>query len=230
MTPAGLELCLHAIEARERERSALEKTWQLRLERARQDVDRAFRQYDAVEPENRMVARTLERAWEEKLQTHRQLQEDHDRFSQTQPARLSAADRMQIEGLAKNLPALWNSPHTSILDQRHVMHLLLERVLVWPSAATLKVHLRWVGGVTTEHEVPRPVKGWRQLPELNELFKQIRRARELGRRSGEIAEDLNAQGQRTPGGQPFTAATIRQLLSRSSKQKKRKYRGRPQSR
>lgn len=230
MTPAGLELCLHATEARERQRSTLEKTWHMRLERARQNVERAFRQYDAVEPENRLVARTLERAWEEKLQTERQLQEEHARFLQTQPARLSAADRKQIEALATNLPALWNSPQTSILDQRHIMRLLLERVVVWPSAAMLKVQLHWVGGVATEHEAPRPVKGWHKLPELAELLKEIRQARERGKRSGEIAKDLNTQGQRTPGGQPFTAATIRQLLSRLSKRKKRKSRGQPKPR
>jgi DNA invertase Pin-like site-specific DNA recombinase len=230
MTPAGLELCLHAIETRERERGTLEKTWQLRLERARQDVDRAFRQYDAVEPENRMVARTLERAWEKKLQTHRQLQEEHDRFAQTQPARLSVADRTQIEALATNLPSLWNSPQTSILDQRHVMHVLLEQVLVWPSAATLKVHLHWIGGAVTEHEVPRPVKSWRQLPEFAELLKQIKQKRELGTSSAAIAKELNAHGKRTPAGQPFTAATIRQLLSRSSKRKRKKQRGRPKAR
>ena len=65
VTPASLELSLRATAECERERAALDKQWQLRLERARQDTARAHRQYDAVEPENRLVARTLERKWEE---------------------------------------------------------------------------------------------------------------------------------------------------------------------
>ena len=227
MTPAGLDLCLRALDSCERERATLEKNWRLRMERARQEADRAFRQYNAVEPENRMVARHLEQAWEEKLKTQRELQEEHDRFARTQPIRLSAQERARIEALATDLPALWNSPQTSIVDQRQVMRLLLEQVRVWPSASspTLKVHLHWIGGVVTEHEVTRPVKRWTQLPELAELLKQIRRANELGTSSRAIAEELNAQGQRTPRGQPFTAATIRQLLSRTSRKKRRKKRG-----
>jgi DNA invertase Pin-like site-specific DNA recombinase len=228
MTPAGLDLCLHAVEACERERATLEKSWQLRLERAAQEVERAFRQYDAVEPENRLVARSLERAWEEKLSSQRQLTEEHDRFVQTQPMRLSAAERAQIEALATDLPALWNSPQTSIVEQRQVMRLLLDKVVVWPAPANpiLKVHLHWVGGTVTEHEATRTVAAWQQLPELPELLAQVRQARGSGTSSAAIAAALNAEGKRTPHGQPFTAATIRQLLSRSARGKARKKGGR----
>jgi DNA invertase Pin-like site-specific DNA recombinase len=227
MTPAGLELCLHAVEACERERATLEESWHLRLERAGQEAERAFRQYDAVEPENRLVARSLERAWEEKLHLQRQLTEEHDRFLQTQPLRLSTAERAQIEALATDLPALWNSPQTSIVEQRQVMRLLLEKVVVWSSASnpTLKVQLHWIGGTLTEHETTRTVAAWQQLPELPELIEQVRRARKSGTSSAQIAAELNARGKRTPRGQPFTAATIRQLLSRSARRKARKKRG-----
>jgi Recombinase/Recombinase zinc beta ribbon domain len=232
MTPAGLELSLHAVEACERERATLENHWRLRLERARLEADRAFRQYNAVEPENRLVARTLERAWEEKLLTHRQLEEEHHRFVQSQPVRLSAAERAQIETLATNLPALWNSPQTSILDQRQVIRLLLERVTVWTSARsqTLKVHLHWMGGVVTEHEVTRTVGGWKHLAELPQLLEQVRQGRDAGWSSAQIAQELNAKGKRTPRGRPFTAATIRQLLSRSAPRPRRKKRGRTKAR
>ena len=224
VTPAGLDLCLHALAACERERATLDKTWQLRLERARLDADRAFRQFNAVEPENRLVVRALERAWEEKLKLQRQLEEERDRFLRSQPLRLSATERAQIESLATNLPALWNSPQTSLADQRHVMRLLLERVLVWPSVSspTLKVHLHWIGGVVTEHQVTRTVKTWRQLPDLPALLEQVRQARQSGKSSPQIAAELNAQGKRTPRGQPLTSATIRQLLSRTLTRRRKK--------
>ena len=65
--PAALEVSLAVATDLEAERAALERHWQQRLERVRYEVERARRQYNAVEPENRLVARTLERAWEEAL-------------------------------------------------------------------------------------------------------------------------------------------------------------------
>lgn len=232
MTPAGLELSLRAVEACERERAAIEKNWQLRLERARQEAQRAFRQYNAVEPENRLVARSLERAWEDKLQAQRQLEEEHHRFEQTRPMRLSAAERGQIEALAVNLPVLWDSPRTSIDDRRHVVRLLLQRVTVWTSVSSpiLKAHLHWIGGVVTEHETTRTLASWTQRADLPELLNGVRQARAAGQSSRQIADELNAAGERTPHGQPFTAASVRQLLSRSARRKPKKTRRKPKGR
>jgi hypothetical protein len=226
LTPAGLELCWHALDEGQRERAALEKSWKLRLERARQDAERAYRQYDAVEPENRLVARTLERAWEEKLQAQRHLEEEHDRFVHEQPLRLSAAERAQIQALATNLPAVWQSPQTSLLDQRHTLRLLLERVVVWSSATSplLKVHLHWLGGVVTEHETTRALRSWKQLPHWAELRKRLHALRAEGQEAEQIAAALNAEGLRTLRGQSFTAANVRQLLSRWPVRKRRKKR------
>ena len=80
VTPASLELSIRAAQEFERERAALDRQWQLRLERASQEANRAFRQYNAVEPENRLVARSLERAWEESLLAQRALEEEYRRF------------------------------------------------------------------------------------------------------------------------------------------------------
>ena len=88
LTPAGLEVSHRAAEECQRQRAALDHQWQLRLERARQDAARAFRQYNAVEPENRLVARTLEQRWEEALLAQRALEEEYDRFRREQPVRL----------------------------------------------------------------------------------------------------------------------------------------------
>jgi hypothetical protein len=223
MTPARLELSLRAIETCERERAALEKNWQLRLERARQEAERAYRQYNAVEPENRLVARSLERLWEEKLLAQRHLEEEHQRFAQARPVRLTAAERAAIERLASDLPALWQSPHTAVDDRRQVMRLLLERVIVWTTAGspTLQVQLHWIGGVITEHQTTRTIGAWQHLADLPELLHDIRQRRDAGQSSTQIATALNAQGQRTPRGRTYTAATIRQLLSRSAPRRRK---------
>ena len=110
VTPASLELSLRAVAECQRERAALEKQWQQRLERARQDTARVYRQYNAVEPDNRLVARTLERQWEEALLAERAIEEDYTRFKEQQPQRMTAAERAQIEELAHNLPAVCARP------------------------------------------------------------------------------------------------------------------------
>jgi DNA invertase Pin-like site-specific DNA recombinase len=216
VTPAALELSLRAAAECQQQRATLDRHWQLRLERARQDASRAFRQYNAVEPENRLVARTLERRWEEALLAQRTLEEEYDRFKQEQPVQLSAAERAQIEAVAHDMPALWQSPQTSVEEKRQVIRLLLQQVVVWTSASSqeLKVHLHWSGGTVTEHRVIRAVGSWEQMADVTAIWERVQTGQAQGWTSGRVAQELNATGYRTPRGQPFTAENVRQLRSR----------------
>jgi DNA invertase Pin-like site-specific DNA recombinase len=220
VTPAALELSLRAAQECERERAALNQHWRLRLERAAQEVERAYRQYNRVEPENRLVARSLERKWEEALLAKQTLEEEHHRFEQAQPTQLSAAERAQIEALAHDLPALWQSPQTSVPDKRQVVRLLLQQALVWAPASSqeVRVQLHWIGGTVTEHQVQRPVHTWKQMSEEAVLRERLRAWQAAGWTSRQIAEELNRTGQSTPRGKSFTAESIRQLLSRIQRQ------------
>jgi DNA invertase Pin-like site-specific DNA recombinase len=216
VTPAALELSLHAAEECQRQRSALDRQWLLRLERARQDAARVSRQYHAVEPENRLVARTLERQWEEALRAERALEEQYHRFQQEQPVRLTAAERDRIAALAQDLPALWQSPRTSVAEKRQVVRLLLQGVVVWPSASSqeLRVQLHWSGGTVTEHPIIRVVRSWEQVADADVVWQRVQGWRAAGWTSRRMAEELNAAGYRTPRGQPFTAVSLRQLVAR----------------
>jgi hypothetical protein len=216
MTPSALELSLHAVEHCAQRRAALDQHWRLRLERARQDAARAFRQYDAVEPEDRLVARTLERRWEEALLAQRGLEEEYDRFVQEQPVPLGAAERAQIEALARDLPAIWHSERTTVAERRQVVRLLLDRVVVWASATSqaLKVQLHWSGGTVTAHEITRAVRSWGQMAEADAIREYVHRGEALGWPARRLAEELNGAGYRTPRGRPFTAEGVRQLRSR----------------
>lgn len=229
VTPAGLELSRQAAQHCQRERAALDQHWQLRLERARQEADRAGRQYHAVEPENRLVARTLERQWEEALRAQRALAEDYHRFQQTQPTPLSAAERAQIAALAHDLPALWQAPQTSVTDKRQAIRLLVQQVVVRAPASSheVQVQVHWTGGQVTEHQVQRPVRAWSQRADEAALRQRLRQGQAAGWTASRLAEDLNAAGHRTPHGKPFTAASVRQLLkrlrARSGKERRRKH-------
>jgi DNA invertase Pin-like site-specific DNA recombinase len=216
VTPAGLELSRRAAQECQRERAALDGQWRLRLERAAQDTNRVFRQYDAVEPENRLAARTLERNWEEALLRQRSLEEEYHRFQQEQSVQLSSAERAQIEALAHDLPALWQAPTTSVVEKRQVVRLLLQGVVVWApsSCQEVRVQLHWTGGTVTEHQVRRGVRAWEQVADAATVWQRVQSWHAAGWTSRRMADELNAAGHHTPHGQPFTAEGVRQLLAR----------------
>jgi len=216
VTPASLELSVQATAECDRERAALDKQWRMRLERARQTTTRVYRQYDAVEPDNRLVARTLERQWEEALLAERALEEDYVRFQQNQPQRLTMAERAEIEVLAHDLPRVWYSPQTGVAEKRQIVRLLLERVAVWAPASSqeLTVHLHWSLGTVTEHRVKRSVRSWDQLASAAAVHQLLQAGQAAGWPSRRMAAELNAAGYQTPRGKLFTAESVRQLLVR----------------
>lgn len=214
MEPASLELSLSACQRIESERAALDRSWKLRLERADQEAQRAFRQYDAVDPENRLVARTLERQWETALQTVRSVQEDYDRFRAARPATLSASERRSIVALSKNLPRLWDS--ASVADKRRVIQLLLEKAVVSGTNELLHIELHWAGGTVTRHEATRSIQRWKDLSRYEAILREMERLWSRGLSSGEIARRLNAAGYRTCRAAEFTAESVRQLRSRTT--------------
>jgi len=153
LEPAALELSLSAAEDIERQRKKIDKQWQHRLERTQYDVNRAARQYHAVEPENRLVARELERQWEQRLLEHRQLQEKYDRFCDERPATLTDLERDLIRTLSSDIPRLWNVSHNTSVDRQTIVRHLIERVVITAPANTQHVDLtiHWAGGFEPEN-------------------------------------------------------------------------------
>ncbi|MGZ6308334.1 MAG: recombinase family protein, partial [Ktedonobacterales bacterium] len=159
LEPAALELSLAAAEQVEQERTALLRHWQQRRERAAYEAERAARQYHAVEPENRLVARTLERAWEAQLEAQQRLDEEYHRFLQQQPQALTAAERDAIRHLATDIPALWQASTTIAADRKELVRQVVERVEVAVQGASeqVQVRIRWVGGGQSEGMLIRPI-------------------------------------------------------------------------
>ena len=157
MTPAAIEASVALAKDLEAERAALDHHWRQRRERASYEVERARRQYAAVEPENRLVARTLERAWEEALSDEAQLAAEYERFKRTQAQMPSAAELKAVRELTHDLPALWRAETTTQAERQTLARLLLERVLVEVIGSTEKVRVEchWHGGSRTTHELTR---------------------------------------------------------------------------
>jgi DNA invertase Pin-like site-specific DNA recombinase len=217
LEPAALELSLAAADDVQQERARLHRNWQQQVERARYQAERAQRQYDAVEPENRLVVRELERRWEEALKEQRRLEEEYARFSRNQPEGLSASEREQIRALAQDLPALWHAPATTAADRQRIVRLLVEEVVVTVRGETewVDVTIRWAGGSSTSHELVRPVQRYQQMADYQILMNRIDELRKAGRTLAEVAEQLNRAGFHPPKRSAlFTSAILAGVLAK----------------
>ena len=196
LAPASLELSLTAQADLRSERQRLDAHWKKRRERAAFEADRAARQYGAVEPENRLVARELERRWEEALHQEQQLEEEYARFLREQPAELTDAEREAILQLSQDIPQLWDATATTAEDRQEIVRMLLERVVVdvQGDSEQLEVTLHWAGGFSSCHRLIRPVARYQQLSNYRELLQRIDSLRRKGCCCGKIAEHLNQEG------------------------------------
>ena len=155
------------IDTIEEQDRALEKQWQLRIERARYDAQRAERQFDACEPENRVVARTLEKRWNDKLAAIEELEREYEAFKSTHRSELTDLDRRRILQLADDFPRLWSASTTSNRDRKLLLRNLIKDVTVRkidvPKAA-LRVQLLWHTGAVTDLEIDLIGKGDQRRP------------------------------------------------------------------
>ena len=176
----------------------------------------ARRRYEVVDPEMRLVARTLERDWEAALGAEQALEAEHAREAGRQPTRLGQAELDAIRCLAEDVPALWQAPTTTAADRQMIARLMLERVCVRVDANSehVEVACGWAGGVQTRHALIRSVQRFEQLRGFDQLLATIRDLREQGCSAATVAERLNAAGWRPPKRPTFNASMIQHLVFR----------------
>jgi DNA invertase Pin-like site-specific DNA recombinase len=220
LQPAVLELHLAAAADLERERQRLHQHWRQQRERAQYETDRAARQYRAVEPENRLVARELERRWEATLQEQRRLEEDYERFCSIQPAGLSTAEQERIRSLASAIPDLWHAETTTPADRQRIVRFLIERILVDVQGTSdrVAVTIHWVGGFNSGHELVRAVQSYQQLADYPRLCARVCELRAQGLAMTRVAERLNQEGFRPPKrAKQFTSAMVAGFLAKGGR-------------
>jgi DNA invertase Pin-like site-specific DNA recombinase len=200
LAPAALELSVTAAGQVEARRAEVDRIWRQRLERAGFACDRARRQYQLAEPENRLVARQLEREWEAALADRAHLGEEYQRYQRQRPARLSAAELAAIRALAGDIPALWAAPTTTVADRKRLIRAVIESVQVTADGATERVHatVTWAGGHQTHADLLRPVARIDQLSYYPALMQRITALAGQGLGNAAIAAQLAAEGFRTP--------------------------------
>lgn len=210
LTPAQLALSLHTLNSLEQQAARIDQQWQQRLERTRYEAQRAQRQFELAEPENRLVVRTLERTWEEKLREVERLQRAYDTRPRPKLLTLSATDRQHILSLAQDLPALWHAPTTTNQERKQVLRLLITDVTLSKTNTTIQIVIRWHTNATTAIEIPRPRPSCEQRKAPPALIEQIRSLAKT-KTDRQIAHLLNQQGQKSPTGKPFSHSIVQGL-------------------
>jgi len=146
IAPLGLDAALQAIEDRERAGTERLQQIELALEQARYEAARAHRQYDTVDPENRLVAGDLERRWNERLGEVARLEDELRVARDKQPPAVAEAERAELLALGTDLPRLWNHSVGSPATRKRILRAVLEEIIVTVEPGQLRLKLHWKGG------------------------------------------------------------------------------------
>ncbi len=215
MVPDELELSLAVERELDAKAQSLERHWSTRIERAEYEARHAERRYKAVDPDNRVVARTLESDWERCLGELEQLRAEFERTKRQQRVELTDRDRERIRALARDLPKVWKSPTTRQADRKAMLRLVIEavslRAVEVPTRETL-VRIAWKSGAVTQLHVPRPTI--RELISTSDAaLARLRELADAGVHDRQIAERLDAEGFVTGMGKRWNLDAVRNMRS-----------------
>jgi DNA invertase Pin-like site-specific DNA recombinase len=210
MNPAQLKISLQALEQIEAHTEQIEQHWQMRIERAEYEADLARRRYTAVDPENRLVVRSLERDWNEKLVAVARLEREY--AAAPHPVRLVASpeERTRILSLASDFPAIWQASTTSNAERKQLLRFLVKDVTLTRREDDIHIGVRWQTGAVSAHTMPRRQRIdeiWRTPDEVIDRIR-ILASHHTDR---QVAAQLNAEGLTTGTGREFDRVRVRRV-------------------
>jgi DNA invertase Pin-like site-specific DNA recombinase len=196
LQPLGVEAAVHAITECEHQSGEKQRQLELALEQARYEAARARRQYDTVDPDNRLVAGELERRWNTALAAVRALEEELEALLRQRPAPLSAEERQRLLQMGADLEAAWHHPAANAVTRKRIVRVVLREVVARVEDDQIQLLLHWQGGDHTRLTVRKNRRGqtrWSVEPETMELIRAC--ARLMPDKA--IAGLLNRTGKRT---------------------------------
>jgi DNA invertase Pin-like site-specific DNA recombinase len=208
LQPLGVEAAVHAITECEHQSGEKQRQLELALEQARYEAARARRQYDTVDPDNRLVAGELERRWNTALAAVRALEEELEALLRQQPAALSAEERQRLLQMGADLEAAWHYPAANAVTRKRIVRVVLREVVARVEDDQIQLLLHWQGGDHTRLTVRKNRRGqtrWSVEPETMELIRAC--ARLMPDKA--IAGLLNRTGKRTGRLNGWTQSRVR---------------------
>jgi len=209
VTPLALEVALTVqaeLEARADHADQLRRS---QVERARHHAELARRRYLAVDPDNRLVADTLEADWNDTLRALQAAQDDYQRASTAAQAALTDQHKARIRALASDFPAMWSDPATPQRERKRMARLLIDDVTL-TKTDQIHLHVRFRGGTTTSLAIPIPPTGWQTRQTNPDTLTLLDRLLEH-HTDAEVAELLNQASHRSGEHKPFTGRIVLEL-------------------
>ena len=208
VSPLGVGAALAAIDMRESDQAETQRQAELALTQARYEVDLARRQYDAVDPANRLVAAELERRWNGRLAEVRRQEEKLAALAADRPEALSQGEKERLMALGEDLAMAWTHPDATAEARKGILRAVLEEIVVTLTDGRIDLLLHWRGGDHTRLSVPRNRTGqhrWAASAEVVDLVRGLARQQP----DGAIAATLNRLGKKTGRGNSWTEARVR---------------------
>jgi len=209
VTPLALEVALNVQSEIQSRLAEAEKLRAQQVQRAQYEAERAQVRYMRVDPNNRLVADTLETQWNEKLRLLAQAKEECQTQQRLDGAQLTQEQRAKILALASDFPRVWHDPKTADRERKRMARLLLEDVTL-RRAEDITVQVRFKGGATQQLHLPLPQSVTVTRKSKLELIAQLDGL--LNEHSeAEVAQLLNERGWRSSTGQPFSLTLVQGL-------------------
>lgn len=208
LAPLGMEAALRAIEARADDHSEARRQAELALTQARYEAGLARRQYDAVDPDNRLVAAELERRWNDRLVEVHRLEEQLASLDEVKVALPTAEERARLMMLGADIEALWHHPGASVETRKHILRTAIVEIVAKVVDDTIDLVIHWQGEDHTRLTVPKNRRGhhrWTTEAETGELIRALARQQP----DAGIAAILNRCGKRTGKGNSWTESRVR---------------------
>lgn len=212
LTPLGIEAAIEAIETLHGASDERIQQKALALEHARYEVTRARRQYDAVDPANRLVAAELERRWNQALTTEAQVEAELVALQQGRERPLTDIQKRELLDFARDLPRLWDDPHSSPEHKKRLLRIALREIIATCEGETIRFVLHWQGGDHTQMEFQKVRTGRHRYVTDHDIVEIVRTLARI-EPDARIASILNRNQRRTAHGQSWTARRICSLRS-----------------
>jgi len=215
VSPLQLAVALQVLDRVEGDLMAQRRQQELQLEQARYAARHAQRQYDACDPDNRLVAAELERRWNERLTRVSPLERAAAQAERDARWTLTSAERAAISTLAQDLPLLWQAPTTTDRDRKQLLRSAIAAVSLDGTSrpGQIVVQIHWHSGTITTADVPRPLPGAGSLKTPEGALALIR-ALAASHPYEAIAAQVTAAGWQTAFGRPFTSRHVGYLCRR----------------
>jgi hypothetical protein len=162
------------------------------------------------------VARSLERAWEDKLRAVEAIEQEYARWRSEEPLIVGTADRAELQELGENLPRIWHAASTSAADRKRILRFIVREVVLDQKRIRGQVWMKilWQTGATSEHCVQRRVRSYQDYVDVGRLRQRITELNTAGKMDKEIAAILNQEGFVAAHGCIFTYENVWLLRNR----------------